>query len=279
MITIISHDAGGAEILSSYVKNIKNQYLFCLSGPAIDIFNKKINKLINRNLNFCLKNCNEVIASTGVTDFEKKGVRKFIENKKKSTVILDHWCNYKRRFLFNNKYIFPDEIWVTDNMSYIDSKKIFKKTKIKKIKNYYLIDLKKKFSPRKNNNLVFLWTPVLTKKYPNLDRIIFKEFYEKIYLKKFRNINLIIRPHPSEHPYKYKDLKKKYKKLKISKKKELLQDLQYSKVTFGFNSMATYISNKLGVNSYNIVLKNLQKNIFIKHRFSIKNVELKLNNK
>lgn len=55
MITIISHDAGGAEILSSYVKNIKNQYLFCLSGPAIDIFNKKINKLINRNLNFCLK--------------------------------------------------------------------------------------------------------------------------------------------------------------------------------------------------------------------------------
>jgi len=279
MIAIISHDAGGAEILSSYVKNVKNQYLFCLSGPAINIFKKKINKLTNRNLNFCIKNCKEVISSTGETNFEIKGIRKFVENKKKTSVVLDHWCNYKKRFFLNNKYTFPDEIWATDNMSFVDSKKIFKKSKVKKIKNYYLIDLKKKFFKKKNNNLTFFWTPVSIKKFPNLDRIIFNEFYEKIYLKKFKNLNLIIRPHPSEHFFEYNDLKKKYKKLKISKKKELLYDLQCSKVTFGFNSMASYISNKLGINSYNIFLKNLQNNIFINRRFNIKNIELRINNK
>ena len=43
--------------------------------------------------------------------------------------------------------------------------------------------------------------------------------------------------------------------------------------------MPQTVNVRLKKNSYNIVLKNLQKNIFIKHRFSIKNVELKLNNK
>ena len=41
MIGISSHDAGGAELLSEYVAKNKNQYVFFVSGPAIDIFKKK----------------------------------------------------------------------------------------------------------------------------------------------------------------------------------------------------------------------------------------------
>ena len=39
MITIVSHDAGGAKILLSLIKNEKDYY-FCLSGPAKNIFKK-----------------------------------------------------------------------------------------------------------------------------------------------------------------------------------------------------------------------------------------------
>ena len=34
MITIVSKDAGGAEILSSWVKNNPGNYRYYLSGPA-----------------------------------------------------------------------------------------------------------------------------------------------------------------------------------------------------------------------------------------------------
>lgn len=38
MITIASRDAGGAEILSSWVLNNPVKYRYYLSGPAIKIF-------------------------------------------------------------------------------------------------------------------------------------------------------------------------------------------------------------------------------------------------
>ena len=33
-IAVVSNDAGGAEILSSYIKKKKNNYIFVLTGPA-----------------------------------------------------------------------------------------------------------------------------------------------------------------------------------------------------------------------------------------------------
>ena len=45
---IVSHDAGGAEILSDWVKHHKGKrYLFSLKGPAVKIFKKK--NLLKKN--------------------------------------------------------------------------------------------------------------------------------------------------------------------------------------------------------------------------------------
>ena len=42
-VAIVSHDAGGAELISSYVKRkIDNIYLYVLSGPAVKIFERKL---------------------------------------------------------------------------------------------------------------------------------------------------------------------------------------------------------------------------------------------
>lgn len=38
MIAIVSHDAGGAEILSSWVRHQSERYLLVLDGPAKTIF-------------------------------------------------------------------------------------------------------------------------------------------------------------------------------------------------------------------------------------------------
>ena len=42
-ICIVANDAGGAEILKSFVYYSKSKFYFILSGPAIKIFGKKLN--------------------------------------------------------------------------------------------------------------------------------------------------------------------------------------------------------------------------------------------
>ena len=48
MILIVCHDAGGAEIVSNYIKNSKyKKYIYCIKGPAIKIFKKNIKNFKN----------------------------------------------------------------------------------------------------------------------------------------------------------------------------------------------------------------------------------------
>ena len=64
MIGISSNDAGGAEILSEYVINNKNKYLFFLSGPAVKILKKKISNLKISTFNKSIHKLSLVISST-----------------------------------------------------------------------------------------------------------------------------------------------------------------------------------------------------------------------
>ena len=49
MIAVISHDAGGAEIISNYIahENLKFECIFSLSGQSINIFHNNLGALEN----------------------------------------------------------------------------------------------------------------------------------------------------------------------------------------------------------------------------------------
>ena len=52
MILIVSHDAGGAEVVSSWVRrHPEYQFEFCLDGPAVEIFKRKIGTIDNQSVN------------------------------------------------------------------------------------------------------------------------------------------------------------------------------------------------------------------------------------
>ena len=126
MIGISSNDAGGAEILSEYVINNKNKYLFFLSGPAIKIFRKKISNLKISKFNKSIHKLSLVISSTGwATKNEIDIIHQCKVNKIKVCAFLDHWINYKKRFLRRNRLVLPDEIWVGDSDAYKIAKKTF----------------------------------------------------------------------------------------------------------------------------------------------------------
>jgi hypothetical protein len=75
---------------------------------------------------------------------------------------LDHWVNYKARFIDKRKLFLPDEIWIGDIQAKLIAKKIFKTTKIKYVKNEYFESAKqivysKKYKIKK---ILILSTPI-----------------------------------------------------------------------------------------------------------------------
>ena len=68
MITIVSHDAGGAEIISDWVLKQKKNFNYILKGPAIKIFKRKIKNIkISKSLKF-IKKSKEIITGSSWGD-------------------------------------------------------------------------------------------------------------------------------------------------------------------------------------------------------------------
>ena len=137
-IGIVSHDAGGAEVLSHWIANDKkNSFVYCLEGPAKKIFKKNLGVDCIVNIQEILTKCDWLLCSTSwQSDLEKHAIKVFKDNHKKTVAILDHWVNYKERFNLNNSYFFPDEIWTTDKYAFELAKKSFNDSKVKEAVSY-----------------------------------------------------------------------------------------------------------------------------------------------
>ena len=147
MFSIISKDAGGAELTYRYALNQKEKFCLALSGPAIKIFKKKLGKKKIISRSEAIKKSDWVLCSTGTSsNFEKDGIILAKKNKKKVVAFIDHWVDYRSRFLKKNKLFLPNEIWVTDNYALKLIKKEKFKTKVLLKKIYFMKNLRPKLN-------------------------------------------------------------------------------------------------------------------------------------
>lgn len=242
MIALISKDAGGAEFISRYVKNKKKKYCIAVSGPAIKVFKKNLKNFKNLSTQKAILLSKWVLCSTGTSsDYEKKAMLLARKYNKKVITYLDHWVEYRKRFMIRNKIFRPDEIWVSDKYAF----KIAKKNNLKKIKIIGnplfddFIKYKNKFRTKPSENILFLSEPVskhLRSHYDELKCI-------KYFIKNIDNLNInykkiLIRPHPSETINKFNKIKKISSNIIISKKNNIFFDIMNSKIIVGINSIA-----------------------------------------
>lgn len=264
IILTVCHDAGGAEVLSSYVKKNRERHQFCcvVSGPAAAIFKrKKLENLIiefnnKSNIEHIFEQLGEIdllLAGTGwATGLELEFVKKAKEKKIKTAACLDHWVNYRERFGYPAKgwkINLPDEIWAGDKDALILAKNNFKGlSSVRYVPNLFFEDIKRDWREFKKNHklgnaVLFASEPIDAMKYKgqSVEEFIILEKLMKVLVKDFSGINLVIRLHPSEQSDKYRDLIKKYgQTLKISihsSKENMMQSLLQSSAVIGMKSM------------------------------------------
>jgi hypothetical protein len=215
MIAVCSHDAGGAEVLSSYIKREKPDCKFCLAGPALSIFKRKLGNIKNVSLDECLIDADQLLCSSGWSDLEWNAIYEAKKKSKYVVVFLDHWTGYQARFQRNGINHFPNEIWVGDNYAFEIAEKLFPDIKIQLVENPYYLDLQdeleqlsKSLINEKFLRILYICEPT-SRSEANINNLEYtdhsalKYFFECINKIHSLTETVCIRPHPNENKDKY----------------------------------------------------------------------------
>jgi hypothetical protein len=268
---IISRDAGAANMIFNYLKSHKSKSIYeCyLENPAKKIFKGKNFIKLNNISN--LHKYNLLITGTSINNKLELQNIKAAKNLGIYTItFLDHWTNYKKRFLLKKKTILPNEIIAFDNTSLSLAKKIFKnqiiknKTILKKVNNSYF----KTANHSKKNKLLLLSSNYDSLKKKGIDdkKIIYNFFQNNyIFLKKKKIKNFYLKSHPSEQKKKFIPLIKKLNiKFNIDLKiidKELKKITSTTKYVAGYNSMGLVIAKLSDCTTYEIRIERVKSDI------------------
>lgn len=260
MICVSAHDAGGAEILSSYVRQQGLNCLYALDGPALKIFERKISRVDTRPLVDAIQQSDWLLCGTSwQSDLEWQAIQIAREMGKKAVAFLDHWVNYRERFVRAGETHLPDEIWVGDLLAEAMAHKIFPELKIRLVENPYFNDLKRELAQvsrpteRTANNLKVLYVcePLrehALREYGNerhwgyTEEEALRFFLSNIQALMAPVGHIVIRPHPSEAPAKYDWAKHEFDlPIESGGVKTLFEEVAECDVVIGCESMAMVV--------------------------------------
>jgi hypothetical protein len=218
-LAIVSHDAGGAEILSSWLRQNPQPYCLAIDGPAISIFQRKLGNLKIYSLIDAIDLCDWVLCGTSwQSDLEKQAIVRARSAGKKVIAFLDHWVHYSERFQLGDVTTLPDEIWVGDVEAKRLAQKIFPKIKVVLIPNPYFNDLQIELSTiqklsndKKKYSVLYVCEPIREHAMLAYGDERYWGYTEEealhFFLKNIGALGVIgdvrIRPHPSESKAKY----------------------------------------------------------------------------
>ena len=160
-IGIVCHDAGGSNQILSMLSQCGHDGITCyIEGPAIKLWEKTFPGMqITESLDNLLIDCRSLITGTGwESDLEHNARKAARKSKIHSIAVLDHWANYRERFILDGITVLPDEIWVVDEYALEIARKTFPDLKIKIKPDYYRKNQTNKILPLENakNELLYI---------------------------------------------------------------------------------------------------------------------------
>lgn len=260
MIAVVSHDAGGAEILSSYVRQQKLESLLVLKGPACKIFERKLGAIQILPLEEAVRQAGSILCGTSwQSDLEFNAIKLARSLGKRSVAFLDHWTNYRERFVRSGETCMPDQIWVGDSFAESMATEIFSGLPIRLIENPCFQDIRRELAaipmgrlPSSDKiSVLYVCEPIREH-----GRLQFGDerhwgYVEEEALRYFLvNISafgtiidrIVIRPHPSELSNKYRWAQHEFDlPIVLGGTRTLVEEIAEANLVVGCESMAMVI--------------------------------------
>ena len=264
MLCITSHDAGGAEVLASWVARRQEPCRLLLAGPALRVFERRLGQVVAPlTLEQALQECDHFLTgSSWQSDLEWQVIRAARARGRRVVTFLDHWGHYRERFIRHGEECLPDAIWTGDEEAHALAIKIFPGIPVELVANPYFEDVREAVAGFANTSdhatglhILFVCEPLsehgqqefgdpLHWGYTEFDALRF--FFSRLSLLGSPVAEAVIRPHPSERPGKYDTLARELQALAgipvhVGCGASLLQEIAHCDVVAGCESMAMVV--------------------------------------
>jgi hypothetical protein len=257
-ISIVAHDAGAATQIFAWIKSGLlriERCKFCLEGPAAKSFRVQQPDTELLPLEDALIGTQILLSGTGWANSLEHDARMIAKNKGiKSIAVIDHWVNYRERFVRNHIEVMPDIIWVSDKYAYLKAKSCFPNIEIVEQRNDYIKDQVDEVSSFKiekkggTTNILYVLEPI-REVWAGND--VLGEFQAlEFFLNSIPSLSLgdclsiVLKPHPSDPEDKYNQWVKSLSlsNIKIEKEKSLASLIAWSDVVVGCETYAMVVA-------------------------------------
>jgi hypothetical protein len=265
-VLIAAHDAGGAEIVSAWVKQHPAlRYRFILGGPARAIFLRKLGDGIDWREQIqdgWISETDLVLTATSYASDLEWQVRRQARSAGKPVVSwLDHWTNYRIRFERGGEAIWPDEFWLADETAWLIAREAFSPhSRLVLAGNPYVEELRGlalqlPAETTRTDHVLYVAEPLSRANglihgdarfggYDEFDALrLFLNWCQQE-LGRGRSVKVRLRPHPSEAEHKYEALLANYPDVRVlsSCGSSLLEDCTWAGLVCGCSSMALFVA-------------------------------------
>lgn len=260
MVALVCHDAGGAEILSSWAKLQSDEFCRVTEGPARKIFDRKLGTGESLELEQAIQKSDWLLCGTSwQSDLERRAVSLGRRSGKKVISFIDHWVNYPERFIIDGNLVLPNEIWVGDTDAEIIAKNAFPDTPVVLQNNPYFSELKAQLqnisrtqTEKDLKTILYVCEPIREHallqhgdehywNYTEEEALNF--FLENVAVLGVKVKEIQVRPHPSEESSKYFwSTANQNFTVVIGGKRSLLEEIVAADIIVGCESMAMVVA-------------------------------------
>jgi hypothetical protein len=207
---VVCHDAGAANVIFAWLDADQGKrHRIYASGPAARLRAASAD-IACESIEEALANASMLLSGTGWSSDVEHRARKLARCAGvKSVAVLDHWVNYRERFVRDGETVLPDELWVTDEYALDIARANFPGAIVELKPNLYVARLLREIAdagPPDAAEVLFVLEPMRS----DFGRGTAGEFQALDYfveaLPRLRlpaSIRLRLRPHPSDAPGKY----------------------------------------------------------------------------
>lgn len=248
MRLVVSNDAGGAEILSSWLLREGLDQVSCvLDGPALRVFERKLGAVPRVSLQEGMARADSLLCGTGwQSTLEFDAIALAGERGLPSIAWLDHWVNYRERFERAERTVLPGEIWVGDEFALARARELFPGTRVTLAGNPYFEDVRaesRRFPPRPATGpatVLYVCEPVRNDVYDEHQALAF--FLQRLSDLGVPVERVIVRPHPCDPAGKYAwALASAQARVEIGGLRSLMEEIAVADIVVGLQSMAMVI--------------------------------------
>ncbi len=260
MIGVVAHDAGGAEIISSYIRRHAVNCVFCLEGAAVDVIARKLGDVPTLSLEVLVEQSDSLLCGTSfLSELEWRAIGLARNYGKSCTAVLDHWVNYRQRFTRHGKWHWPDEVWVGDEAAARIAAETLPEIKQTLVLNPYFMDIQDEIkaiplSNRPQNSglsILYVCEPLRDdgialygdeRHWGYTEEEALNYFLSNVAVLGNNITHIAIRPHPQEASSKYDWTLKKFDlPLVCGEKKTLPQQIMSCDIVAGCATMAMVV--------------------------------------